>query len=124
MFHFRFLLVQVTMLSFHHQMNFNLIPWSYLIRSKQLLKDIRNIPPEMLNYYLQRQCYSELRTQDGSLYAPASMICYRAALHQFFVEQTRDIIKEKTFFQSDLMLRTMRGFEIQKIWLETTNMML
>ena len=78
------------------------------LESKQLSSDILNIPSKVLNDYL-RYFYSQLRNREGNFYAPASLICFRAAIHRYYVANKPEIniMNDQMFHKSNCMLRTM-----------------
>ena len=51
------------------------------LKSRDLSTSFETVPKRVLNDYL-RAFYAQLRTKEGSFYAPASLICIRAALHR------------------------------------------
>ena len=51
------------------------------LRENKFCSDFENVPTPILNNYL-RLFYSSLRKKDGTLYAPQSLICFRAALQR------------------------------------------
>jgi len=80
---------------------------SFLIE-KKLSTDFGNIPIRILDNYL-RYFFSELRTKDGKYYAPASLVCFRAAIHRYFLLIRSDIyiIGDIRFRRSHQMLKAM-----------------
>jgi hypothetical protein len=78
------------------------------LSSNNLSPNVLQLPPKILNDYL-RYFYSQLRTQDNQFYAPASLICIRAAIHRYFCLErpTINIITDSWFSQSNRMLKSM-----------------
>lgn len=75
---------------------------------KKLSTNLKDIPVNILNNYL-RYFYAQLRTQNGSYYAPPSLICIRAALHRHFmlIRQDVNIVNDHRFEKSNRMLASM-----------------
>ena len=78
------------------------------LKEKKLSTDLEKLPPRILDNYL-RYFYSELRTVEGKFYSPASLVCFRAAIHRYFgiVRPDINIIDDKRFSHSNQMLRAM-----------------
>lgn len=77
------------------------------LKAKNLSTNLETIPKDIFNNYL-RYFYSELKTKDGNLYSPASLICIRAALFRFFqLKNNINIIGDQNFQLSNHMLKTM-----------------
>ena len=78
------------------------------LKSNNLCDDILHIPVNVLDNYL-RYFYSTLKTAEGQLYAPASLICIRAAIHRFFSANKPgvNIISDPVFYHSNKMLKAM-----------------
>lgn len=78
------------------------------LTEKKLSTDLENVPISILDNYL-RYFFSELRTNEGKYYAPASLVCFRAALHRYFllVRSDVDIIGDIRFRRSNQMLKAM-----------------
>lgn len=90
------------------QMETTMKRFKNFLESKKLSSNITSIPPTILNTYL-RYFYSELRQQNGSFYSPASLICFRAAIHRYFClhKPEINIIGDPQFNQCNRMLKTM-----------------
>lgn len=90
------------------QTNDNVTRFVNFLNDKHLSTDLCRIPVNILNDYL-RYFYSQLRTRDGRFYAPATLICIRAALHRHFLSIRTDvnIIGDSKFIKSNKMLITM-----------------
>lgn len=90
------------------QMTENVKRFSDFLIGKNLSTDLKNIPIAILKDYL-RFFYSCLRTKDNMFYAPASLICIRAALHRYFMLNRPDvnIIGDIRFAQANRMLVSM-----------------
>ena len=90
------------------QMNETADRFKRFLAEKSLSTDLEGIPAQILNDYL-RYFYMNLRTLDGHFYAPASLICIRAALHRYFLSIRSDIniIGDSKFIKSNRMLVTM-----------------
>ena len=90
------------------QTNDNINRLKSFLNEKELSSDLENIPIRLLNDYL-RYFYSQLRSKDNRYYAPASLICIRAALHRHFLMIRTDIniIGDIRFAKSNKMLVSM-----------------
>ena len=86
----------------------NISRFRTFLTEKNLSSDIDKVPPAILDTYL-RYFYSSLRTKDGKLYAPKTLICIRAAIHRYFQinRPNVNIIEDRSFCQSNRMLKTM-----------------
>lgn len=80
------------------------------LRVKSLDTKFEKVPASILNKYL-RYFYCELRTTDGKYYAPASLICIRAAIQRHLssaeVKSTYNIISGDEFKGANCMLKAM-----------------
>lgn len=78
------------------------------LNKKKLSSNLENIPIRILDNYL-RFFYSELRTKEGNYYAPASLVCFRAAIHRYFllIRSDVNIIGDVRFRRSHQMLKAM-----------------
>ena len=80
------------------------------LTEKELCPDFERIPSQLLNDYL-RLFYSHLKKKDGTFYAPASLICIRAALHRHLqspeVNSTVNILSDVTFIRANNVLKAM-----------------
>jgi len=93
-----------------NQMKLTASRFRYFLQSKNL--DIR-FEKFILNKYL-RYFYSELKKQDGTYYAPPSLICFRAAIQRYLssAEHGRphiNIISGHDFQSANRMLKAMVG---------------
>lgn len=80
------------------------------LKNKGLCERFENVPPTVLNDYL-RLFYSTLMKKDGSLYAPSSLVCIRAAIHRFLVSpevnSSLNILQDGTFRRANGVLKAM-----------------
>lgn len=79
------------------------------LKSENLPSSIESMPEKYLCQYL-RLWYSKTKKQDGSLYAPSSMICMRAAIQRYLksseVNRSVDIIHGIQFSSANKTLTT------------------
>ena len=77
---------------------------------KKLCEDFERVPDSILNNYL-RLYYASLRRGDGAYYAPASLICVRAAIHRHLVSaeinRKIDILNGENFRRANGVLKAM-----------------
>ena len=80
------------------------------LRGKNLDASFEKVPAFILNKYL-RYYYCELRKTDGKYYAPASLICIRAAIQRHLssaeIKSTYNIISGDEFKGANCMLKAM-----------------
>ena len=80
------------------------------LRDRGLCTSFETVPSEILNNYL-RLFYSQLRTESGSYYAPASLLCIRAAIHRHLTsaEHNRkvNILQGEDFKRANGVLKAM-----------------
>ena len=80
------------------------------LEDKNLSTDFVNLATSEIAEYL-RFFYSELRTNDGKLYSPATLICIRAALFRFMKQPPLNlpfnIIDDKEFYNANQVLKAM-----------------
>ena len=80
------------------------------LKNRQLSEDFERVPASVLNDYL-RLFYSNLKRQDGSFYAPSSLICIRAAIHRHMVSpevnSNLNILKDDHFIRANNVLKAM-----------------
>ena len=80
------------------------------LKAKHLDQNFEKVPATIRNKYL-RYFYCELRTSEGKYYAPASLICIRAALQRFFssaeVKSGYNIISGDDFKGANQILKAM-----------------
>ena len=80
------------------------------LKDRGLCTTFETAPNEMLNNYL-RLFYSQLRTDKGMYYAPASLLCIRAAIHRHITsaEHNRnvDILHGEDFRRANGVLKGM-----------------
>ena len=91
-----------------NQMNRTSQRFIHFLSSKQLSTNLQTIPKCHLNNYL-RYFYLELKTNHNKMYAPPSLVCFRAALHRYFQTLREDvnIITDSAFDSSNRMLKAM-----------------
>lgn len=81
----------------------------FLLEQK-LCEDFEKVPDSILNNYL-RLYYATLRREDGTYYAPASLICIRAAIHRHLVSAEInckiDILNGENFRRANGVLKAM-----------------
>ena len=80
------------------------------LQKRQLSEEFERVPASVLNDYL-RLFYSNLKRQDGSFYAPSSLICIRAAIHRHMVSpdvnSSLNILKDDQFVRANSVLKAM-----------------
>jgi hypothetical protein len=80
------------------------------LSAKNLSSEIETIPVELLCQYL-RYFYSELRTQKGSYFSPATLICIRAGIQRYHSGAPRNrpinIVTGSEFVSANKMLKVM-----------------
>ena len=80
------------------------------LSSKGFSTDLKNIDANELSQIL-RYFYSDLKTDKGKLYAPATLVCIRAALHRFFnspdLSLKVNIMEDKEFIGANQVLKGM-----------------
>ena len=78
--------------------------------SKNLSPYFEKVPSKVLNDYL-RLFYANLKKNDGTFYAPASLICIRAAIHRHLkspeVNSTFNILNDDQFIRANKVLKAM-----------------
>ena len=82
------------------------------LQSHNLSTHIENIPDKYLNDYLSFFFYN-LRTNEGKLYSPSSLICFRASIQRYLsgpeVNRKINIINDQTFSRSNRILKLQVG---------------
>lgn len=80
------------------------------LKEKGMNINFSSLPKTQIAEYL-RYFYSELRTVEGKLYSPATLICIRAALFRFFkqppLSMDINIIDDSAFFNANQILKAM-----------------
>ena len=80
------------------------------LTEKKLCPNFETVPMQMLNDYL-RLFYSSLKKNDGTFYAPASLICIRSALHRHLqspeINSTLNILTDDGFIRANNVLKAM-----------------
>lgn len=67
------------------------------LQSQNIPDDLDKIPNKYMSQYM-RWWYTQLRKEDGSLYAPSTLICIRSALFRYFLSTTNvNIIHDPEF---------------------------
>jgi len=86
------------------------------LRENKFCSDFENVPTPILNNYL-RLFYSSLRKKDGTLYAPQSLICFRAALQRHLtspeVNKRMNLIDGEEFRRANGVLKSMIGMYLK-----------
>lgn len=80
------------------------------LKKENLSEDFETVPTRVLNDYF-RIFYSSLRKNDGSFYAPSSLVCIRAAIHRHLtspeVNSSVNILTDDQFRRSNAVLKAM-----------------
>ena len=78
--------------------------------AKNLSPNFEKVPSKVLNDYL-RLFYANLKKNDGTFYAPASLICIRAAIHRHLkspeVNSNLNILNDDQFIRANKVLKAM-----------------
>jgi hypothetical protein len=86
------------------------------LQENKLCTEFENVPTSILNNYL-RLFYASLRKKDGKLYAPQSLICFRAALHRHLtspeVNRQVNIIAGEEFRRANGVLKSLIGMYLR-----------
>ena len=86
------------------------------LEEKNLCKDFENVPDMILNNYL-RLFYSSLKKEDGSYYAPQSLICFRAAIQRHLtspeINRQVNIITGEQFKRANGVLKSLIGMYLK-----------
>ena len=86
------------------------------LQEKKFCTEFENVPTSILNNYL-RLFYASLRKQDGKLYAPQSLICFRAALQRHLtspdINRQINIIGGEEFRRANGVLKSLIGMYLR-----------